>query len=154
MLTNAVGAGYTAIPSGPIAPTLGHSFTNPSLNFGGEHFGVGFYGNPTAIKYYWLLDDGSGNLVHGPAVLVSTPVFTYYLPAPGVPAQVQARVEPPQVEVQPVEGSGPASWIKSIKTAAHTNIVIQLRQLVSDDPSYTNNITWRNGEAGKVESEF
>jgi Putative Ig domain/Divergent InlB B-repeat domain len=154
ILTNGVWSGYTAIPTNPIAPTLGHQFTNPSLNFGGEHFGVGFYGNPTAIKYNWLLDDGFGNLVHGPAVLVSTPVFTYYPPAPGVPAAVQAVVEPPQVEVQPVEGFGPASWIKSIKTAAHTNIVIQLRQLVSDDPGYTNNVTWRNGENSQVESEF
>lgn len=154
ILTNGVWSGYTAIPTNPIAPTLGHQFTNPSLNFGGEHFGVGFYGNPTAIKYNWLLDYGSGNLVHGPAVLVSTPVFTYYPPAPGVPAAVQAVVEPPQVEVQPVVGFGPASWIKSIKTAVHTNIVIQLRQLVSDDPGYTNGVTWRNGENSEVESEF
>ena len=33
-------ASYTAIPSGPIAPTNGHMFTNPSVNFGGEHFGA------------------------------------------------------------------------------------------------------------------
>src|SRR4051794_679944 len=85
--SNGVWSAYTAIPTGPIAPTLGHSFTNPGTNFGGEHFGVGFYGNPTAIKYNWLLDDGAGNLVHGPPVLVSTPVFTYYAPAGGVPAQ-------------------------------------------------------------------
>jgi len=152
--TNGVWSGYTAIPTGPIAPTLGHQFTNPSLNFGGEHFGVGYYGSPTAIKYNWLVDDGSGNLVHGPAVLVSTPVFTYYPPVAGVPAQVQAQVEPPQVEVQPVEGFGPASWVKSIKTAVHTNKVIQLRELVSDDPAYPDDKTWRNGEASEVESEF
>ena len=42
-------AAYTAIPSGPIAPTQGHDFTNPSINFGGEHFGVGYYGLPTAV---------------------------------------------------------------------------------------------------------
>ena len=31
-------AAYTAIPAGPIAPTQGHQFTDPSVNFGGEHF--------------------------------------------------------------------------------------------------------------------
>ena len=154
ILTNGVWSAYTAIPSGPIAPTLGHQFTNPSLNFGGEHFGVGFYGNPTAIKYNWLLDDGSGNLLHGPAVLVSTPVFNYYPPVPGLAAQVQAEIEPPKVEVQPVEGFGPAAWIKSIKTAVHNNKMIQLRGLVSDDPAFPNDKTWRNGEGGEVESEF
>jgi hypothetical protein len=152
--SNGVWSAYTAIPTNPIPPTAGHSFINPSINFGGEHFGVGFYGNPTAIKYNWLLDDSTGNLVHGPAVLVSTPVFTYYPPAPGVPAQVQAQVEPPQIEVQPIEGFGPASWIKSIKTAAHTNKVIQLRDLVSDDPDFPNDKTWRNGKTSEVESEF
>lgn len=152
--SNGVWSAYTAIPSGPIAPTLGHSFINPGTNFGGEHFGVGFYGNPSGIKYNWLLDDGAGNLVIGPAVLVSTPVFTYYPPAPAVAAQVQAEVQPPQIEVQPVEGFGPASWVKSIKTAAHTNQVIKLRDLMSDDPAFPNDKTWRNHETSEVESEF
>jgi hypothetical protein len=154
--SNGVWSAYTAIPTNPIPPTAGHSFVNPSINFGGEHFGVGFYASPTALKYNWLLDDGTGNLVYGPPVLVSTPVFTYYPPAQAVPAQVQAQVEPPQVEVQvqPVEGFGPASWVKSIKTAAHTNQVIQLRQLVSDDPDFPDDKTWRNGEQDEVESEF
>lgn len=40
---------FTAIPSGPISPTDGHQFTNPSVNFGGEHFGAGYYGTPTAV---------------------------------------------------------------------------------------------------------
>jgi len=152
--SNGVWSAYTALPTSPIAPTLGHSFTNPGTNFGGEHFGVGFYGTPAAIKYNWLIDDGTGQLVHGPPVLVSTPIFSYYPPAAGVPAQVQAAVEPPQVEVKPVEGFGPASWVKSIKTTAHTNRVIQLRDLVSDDPAFPNDKTWRNGETSEVESEF
>ena len=154
VLSNGVWSAYTAIPTNPIPPTAGHSFINPSINFGGEHFGVGFYGSPTAIKYNWLIDDGTGNLVHGPPVLVSTPAFTYYPPAPGVPAQVQAAVEPPQVEVEPVEGFGPAAWIKSIKTVNHTNAEIHLRDLVSDDPAFPNDKSWRNGETSEVESEF
>jgi len=152
--SNGVWSAYTAIPSGPIAPTAGHAFTNPGTNFGGEHFGVGYYGNPTTVKYNWLLADGAGNLVLGPAVLVSTPVFTYYPPAAGAGAQVQAEVQPPEPEVQPVEGFGPASWVKSIKTVNHTNRVIQLRELMSDDPEHPDDKSWRNGETSEVESEF
>src|SRR5689334_1248687 len=32
---------YTAVPTNSITPTDGHQFTNPSVNFGGEHFGAG-----------------------------------------------------------------------------------------------------------------
>ena len=46
-----------------LTPTDGHSCTNPSVNEGCEHFGVGYYGAPTAIRYHWLVDDGSGTLV-------------------------------------------------------------------------------------------
>lgn len=38
--TNTDWSAYTAIPSGPIAPTAGHAFTNPGTNFGGEHLRV------------------------------------------------------------------------------------------------------------------
>ncbi|MDB6058231.1 MAG: hypothetical protein JWO95_2075, partial [Verrucomicrobiales bacterium] len=152
--SNGVWSAYTAIPSGPIAPTLGHSFTNPGTNFGGEHFGVGYYGSPTAVKYNWLLDDGTGHLVHGPPVLVSTPIFAYYPPVLGVPPAVQAQVEPPQVEVEPVEGFGPAAWVKSIKTISHTNRPIELRNLMSDDTNFPNEKSWRNGEASEIEAEF
>ena len=152
--SNGVWSAYTAIPTGPIAPTLGHSFTNPGTNFGGEHFGVGFYGNPSAVKYNWLLDDGTGHLVHGPAVLVSTPIFSYYPPVGGAAGQVQAAVEPPQVETHPGEGFGPAAWVKSIRTAGHTNTIVHLQDLVSDDHDYPSDKTWRNGQTSEVESEF
>jgi hypothetical protein len=152
--SNGVWSAYTAIPTGPIAPTAGHSFINPGTNFGGEHFGVGYYGSPASVKYNWLSDDGSGNLVIGPSVLVSTPAFNYYPPVAAQPGAVQAAVEPPQIEVQPVEGFGPVSWMKSIRTSAHTNKVIHLRDLMSDDPDYPGDKTWRNGEASEVESEF
>lgn len=86
---------YTAVPAGPISPTDGHQFTNPAVNFGGEHFGVGFYGATTNVKYHWLIDDGAGNLVFGSAVNIGTPTFTYYPPVNAVPAQVQAVIQPP-----------------------------------------------------------
>jgi hypothetical protein len=101
-------AAYTAIPSGPIAPTNGHMFTNPSVNFGGEHFGVGYRVPASVVKYNWLIDNGSGVLVHGGAVQVSTPVFTYYPPVVGnpAPAQVQAVIAPPVPPVPPVKQFG------------------------------------------------
>jgi hypothetical protein len=99
--TNGTWAAYTAVPAGPIAPTDGHQFTNPSVNFGGEHFGVGYGRAPTAVKYHWLIDNGSGVLVPGNAVNIATPTFTYVPPA-AAPAQVQAAIVPPPPPAAPV----------------------------------------------------
>ncbi|MFM2197439.1 MAG: hypothetical protein RLZZ505_871 [Verrucomicrobiota bacterium] len=156
-------ASYTAIPSGPISPTNGHQFTNPNVNFGGEHFGVGYRLAVGAIRYQWLVDDGLGNLVHGGAVQVSTPSFTYYPPippvpgVPAVPAQVQAVIEPPEPpEVPEVPGLefGPAVWVKEIRTTTHNSEKVELRDLVSDDPNDPNDVNWRNGEPDEVEVEW
>lgn len=143
---------YTAVPAGPIDPTQGHQFTNPNLNFGGEHFGVGYRGRPTAVKYFWLVDNGHGVLVRGPAVKVATPTFIYNPPANGLPARVLAEIEPP--EAPPVREFGPASWVKSIVTTSHNNHEIQLRDLVSDDPDDPDDKDWRNGEPDEVEIEW
>jgi hypothetical protein len=150
--TNGTWAAYTAIPSGPIAPTQGHQFTDPSVNFGGEHFGVGYAGSPTNINYHWLVDDGAGSLVRGPAVNVATPVFTYNPPNGGKPAQVEAAIKPPRAE-QVLE-FGPASWVKEIRTTSHNNREVKLRDLVSDDPEDPNDPNWRNGEPDEVEVEW
>ncbi|MBI1320258.1 MAG: hypothetical protein GC168_15130 [Candidatus Hydrogenedens sp.] len=146
---------YTAIPSGPIDPTNGHMFTNPSINFGGEHFGVGYYGAPSAVRYYWLLDDGAGNLVRGASLNILTPVFTYVAPPQvGVPAQVQAVVRVPEpVEVH-VKEFGPASWVKVTTTQTHNNNKVELDDLVSDDPDDPNDHNWKNGEPDEVEVEW
>lgn len=147
-------AAFTAVPSAPITPTQGHQFTNPSVNFGGEHFGVGVLGTPTAVKYNWLKDDGAGNLVFAGAVYISTPSFTYVPPAAGVPAQVQAAVVLPPPPVPPPLEFGPASWVKEIKTSSHNNKKVELRDLVSDDPNDPNFKSWRNGEPDQVEVEW
>ena len=144
---------YTAVPAGPISPTDGHQFTDPSVNFGGEHFGIGFYGAPTAIRYNWLIDDGSGNLIHGGAVNISTPAFTYYPPAGGAPAQVQAVIVPPPPEIEPLE-FGEACWVKETRTETHNHHKVELRDLVSDDPDDPNDRNWRNGEPDEVEVEW
>lgn len=147
-------AAYTAIPSGPIAPTDGHQFTNPSINFGGEHFGVGYFGSPTNINYHWLVDNGAGVLVRGTAVMVSTPSFTYFPPAAAAPAQVQAVIQPPPPPAPPVKEFGDASWVKEIRTTTHNNNEVKLRDLVSDDPDDPNDKNWRNGEPDEVEVEW
>ena len=149
-------AAYTAVPSGPISPTDGHQFTNPSVNFGGEHFGVGFYGAPTAVKYNWLIDDGAGNLIHGGVVNISTPTFTYIPPVPAIaaPAQVVAAIVLPPPPAPPVMEFGDASWVKETRTSSHNNNKVELRDLVSDDPADPNDKNWRNGEPDEVEVEW
>ena len=147
-------AAYTAVPAGPLAPTDGHQCTNPSVNFGCEHFGVGFYGAPTAVKYNWLKDDGAGHLIYGGAVNISTPTFVYFPPAPAVPAQVQAAIVPPPPPAPPVLQFGVASWVKDTKTKTHNNNKVELRDLVSDDPNDANDRNWKNGEPDEVETEW
>ena len=148
-------AAYTAIPAGPIPPTQGHQFTNPGVNFGGEHFGAGYNKAVGAVTYNWLIDNGSGSLVNGGAVQVSTPTFTYYPPVPGVAvAQVQAVVVPPPPPAPPPLEFGKAVWVKEIKTATHNANKVKLRELVSDDPANPNDKNWKNGEPDEVEVEW
>jgi len=154
---------YTAIPTNNIPPTAGHAFTNPSLNFGGEHFGVGYRNAPTQVLYHWLLDGGAHSLVRGPQVYVSTPVFTAaaYVPVgqpvvvvPVIPAPVLLPPPPPLSDPTIVYEFSDATWVKVITTTSHTNNPIELRELVTPD---TNNPTakdWRNGEASEVETEW
>jgi hypothetical protein len=148
---------YTAVPSMPPAATNGHQCTDPSINFGCEHFGVGYYGAPTVIRYHWLVEDPAapGQLIHGPAVNVSTPTWTYYPPAPGQPVgQVQAAIlAPPPPEVPRYE-FGDAVWVKCIVTTSHSNRVVELRHLVSDDPDDPTDTNWANGEPDEVEVEW
>lgn len=146
-------AAYTAIPSGPIAPTNGHMFTNPAVNFGGEHFGVGYRVQPSAVLYNWLIDSG-GVLVHGGVVQVSTPTFTYFPPAAGVVAQVQAVIVPPPPPAPPPKEFGKAVWVKEIKTTTHNQNKVKLRELVSDDPNNPDDKNWKNGEPDEVEVEW
>lgn len=147
-------AAYTAVPAGPIGPTDGHQFTNPAVNFGGEHFGVGYLSPPSSVKYNWLIDNGAGVLVHGGAVNVATPTFTYVAPAGGAPAQVQAVIVPPEPPEVSVLEFGPASWVKEIRTTTHNNHEVKLRDLVSDDPDNPHDKNWRNGEPDEVEVEW
>ena len=152
--TDGTWAAFTAVPAGPVSPTDGHQFTDPSVNFGGEHFGVGFYGVPKSVKYNWLIDDGSGNLIHGTAVNIATPSFAYYPPANALPAQVQAAIVPPPPPAPPAKEFGEASWVKLTRTETHNNNKVELRDLVDDDPDDPNDRNWTNGEPDEVEVEW
>lgn len=145
---------FTAIPSGPITPTDGHQFTNPSINFGGEHFGAGYYGAPSAVRYHWLVDDGSGNLIAGPPVYIATPTFVYYPPAPAQAPQVQAVIVPPPPPDPPVLQFGKATWVKDIKTVTHNAGKVELTDLVDPDPEDPEAPNWANGEPAEVETEW
>lgn len=148
---------YTAVPdpANPIKPTDGHQCTNPAVNQGCEHFGVGYYG-AGVVHYYWLVDDGAGNLIRGPAVNVATPTWTYFPPQPALnlPARVQAEVKAPERPEVPVKEFGEAVFIKEIRTTTHNNNQVKLEDLVSDDPDKADDKNWRNGEPDEVEVEF
>src|SRR6185295_1526960 len=78
--------------------------------------------------------------------------FTYFPPVVGVPAQVQAVIEPP--EAPHLLEFGPAAWVKAIVTTGHNNNEVKLRDLVSDDPADPDDKNWRNGEPDEVEVEW
>jgi len=148
---------FTAVPASPPAPTDGHMCTNPAVNIGCEHFGVGYYGTPSLVKYHWLVADPfvSGQLIQGPPVNVATPSWTYYAPAPAQPvAQVQAVILAPPPPPVPIYEFGDATWVKSIVTTSHNNQRVELKDLVTDDPDDPNGKDWRNGEPDEVEVEW
>lgn len=142
----------TAIPS--ITPPSGHSCTDPTVNEGCEHFGVGYYGTPTTVKYHWLVDNGAGALVYfGAPVSLARPTWNYTPPVGGAPAQVAAVIPAPAA---PVVGRefGEASWVKVIKTTTHNANPVALADLVSDDKDGDLKPDWTNGEPDEVETEW
>jgi len=167
-----VSSGYTTgftnpASPGSISPTNGHLCTNPSVNQGCEHFGVGIYSSSyTAVKYNWLIKNASGNLVKGPAVNVGTPNWTYQPPVvrpnpvpnePPIvefPAQVVAVIPAPVAPVPPAKKYGEPSWVKVIKTKTHKVRPLALEELVSDDKDNDGRHDWTNGEEPEVESEW
>ncbi len=154
--TNTGWSAYTAVPTNNIPPTQGHAFTDPSLNFGGEHFGVGYRNPPTKVYYFWLTNSGN-ILVRGPQVNVSTPVFTAPAPAqvvPVIPAPVLPVAPPPLSDPTLVYEFSDATWVKVITTTSHTNEPIALRDLVTPDTNNPFAKDWRNGEPDQVETEW
>lgn len=129
-----------------------------SKNVGCEHFGVHFAYSATtpysAVKYNWLVKDGSGKLVVGPALQLNTPVFDYTPPTTDFPAQVVATMPAPVVPQSVVKEFGEPSWVKVIKTKTHNTRVLALGALISDDHDHDGLADWTNGEPDEVESEW
>ncbi|MBY0278000.1 Ig domain-containing protein [Candidatus Binatia bacterium] len=142
-----------AIPS--LTPPAGHDCTNPSVNEGCEHFGVGYYGNNPVIKYSWLVDDGAGNLVtFGSPVGVAAPKWQYTPPAGAQPAQVVAAIPAPALPVPAGKKYGDPVWVKVIKTTTHNANPVPLDALISDDADGDGAADWQNAEPAEVETEF
>jgi len=145
---------FTNMAAPTITPPQGHTCTDVSVNEGCEHFGVGYYGTPTAIKYNWLVDAGGGNLAYfGTPVAVAAPKFVYTPAAPAQPAQVVAAIPAPVVPV-PGKTFGDPSWVKVIKTTTHSVNPVALQDLVSDDGDGDGLADWQNGEPNEVETEW
>jgi hypothetical protein len=149
---------FTAVPIGPMLPTDGHACTDPSVNQGCEHFGVGYYGAPTAMRYNWLVDYGGVLVHHTSPVMVGTPSFTYVPPAPAQPAVVAAVIPAPVVPIPPdnngIPQFGEPSFVKVIKTTTHNANNVVLRDLVSDDKNGDGLNDWQNAEPAQVETDF
>ena len=142
-----------AIPT--ITPPAGHSCTDPSVNEGCEHFGVGYYGATTAIRYNWLVDGGAGNLaIFGTPVAVAAPSWVYTPPAPLQPAQVVAAIPAPALPIPAGKQYGEPSWVKVIKTTTHNANDVVLQDLISADNDADGLADWQNQEPSEVESEW
>jgi hypothetical protein len=146
-------------PLHPLGPTGGHAFTDPSVNLGGEHFGVGNVGTPSLVKYNWLVEDAlnPGTLVLGPAVHVATPSFTYVPAAPGVLAQAQVVIVPPAPEVPEINNIpqfGVPVWVKVLKTVQPSGKHVKLDELLPNDPDFPNTNNWAGAEPPQTEVEW
>ncbi|MEQ1531870.1 MAG: hypothetical protein ABL925_21385, partial [Methylococcales bacterium] len=156
----------------PIGPTDGHACTDPSVNNGCEHYGIGNYGTPTSVKYHWLKDDGTGG---GPLsvdldnpVNVAAPIWQPLYVDPGAPfdpvnnpidqivAVMPAPVIPEIQDAPPINNKkyGEPSWVKVIKTTTHNKKDVPLVDLVGADHDNDGKPDWANGEPDEVESEF
>ncbi len=125
-------------------PTAGHSCVMTNI-VGCDHYGVyfGYYSvvKPTAVNYYWLVEDPNnpGQLMRfsGPQVQIPQPTVAVLPPAqPGLAPQVAFQIEaappPPPPIPKPVPQHGEAKWVKVYKTELLHEVVLE--DLVADNP--------------------
>lgn len=113
----------------PLA-TDGHSCVFAS---GCEHFGMGYYGNPSAIRYQWLLPGATpGEFTPGAIVQLGQPSWNL---SPQVnaeqPREVQVEVERPEQENE--NDATPPRWMKVFVDKTHNNDNVIHDVLDADD---------------------
>lgn len=85
-----------------------------------DHFGVSTFGNPAAIRYSWLVNDGFGNAVKQPVGIPAVSFVPINPPPAGPPPAVQAVVQAPVVE--PLQPQANAFWVKLTQTTLPENV--------------------------------
>lgn len=120
-------------PTGGQVATSGHACVFAQ---GCEHFGVGLFAQPTAVRYNWLVEDSNspGTLIKGPAVSLMAPIWSFSPPAnAGEAPIVNVRMEAPEFEQEnEVEKQYPdAVWAKIIKIELDEEL--ELGDLMSDN---------------------
>lgn len=85
-----------------------------------DHFGVSTYGNPEAIRYSWLVDDGAGNPMKAPVGVPAVSFVPINPPPAGPPPAVQAVFQAPVVE--PPQPRANAFWVKLTQTTLPDNV--------------------------------
>lgn len=101
-----------------------------------DHFGVSTYGNPAAIKYSWLVDDGSGHLAKTPVGVPAVSFVPVNPPPAGPPPAVQAVIQAPVVELpQPFAN---AYWVKLTQTTLPENVQLGDLLIGHHQPGFAN----------------
>ena len=99
--------------------TDGHSCVFAS---GCEHFGMGYYGNPSSIRYQWLLPGAApGEFTPGAIVQLGDPVWNVRPPANPEAQQVEVEVEVHRPEQENENEAAPPRWVKVFIDKAHKN---------------------------------
>ena len=137
-ITDVAGYGVKIVYGGMIGGSIFTPANNPLAPFvtGGEscwpganptwttnpcdHFGVSTYGNPAAIRYSWLVDDGNGQAARRAVGVPAVSFLPVNQPPVGPPPAVQAVIQAPVVE--PPKPYANAFWVKLTQTTAPDNV--------------------------------
>ncbi len=137
-ITDVPGYGVQIVYGGAIGGSAFTPFNNPAAPFitTGEscwpganagwtsnpcdHFGVSTYGNPAAIKYSWLVDDGTGNAAKQVVGVPAVSFVPINAPPVGPPPAVQAVIQAPVVEDPNPYAN--AFWVKLTQTTLPENV--------------------------------
>lgn len=87
---------------------------------GCEHFGMGYYGNPTSIRYQWLLPGAApGEFTPGAIVQLGDPVWNVVPPLNAEVQNPEVQVEVERPEQEDPNDAAPPRWVKVFVDKAH-----------------------------------